>query len=178
MQYVAAYQVISFVVLCYNQEQEEKVMIVIGVDPDSEAHGIAIYREGKLEQLEKWNISALITFLSGQDDLSKILFSIENVMKNQFVYARNRHGSKSAQSKIAMHIGRCQQSQVEFQRVLSHFGVRFVLHPPQKNNWADTKLKPHFEKVTGWKGRSNSDCRSAAFFGYLALSNRQRALCL
>lgn len=151
-------------------------MIVIGVDPDSEAHGIAIYRNEKLEQLEKWNISGLITYLSDQNDLNEILFSIENVMKNQFVYARNRHGSKSAQSKIAMHIGRCQQSQVELERVLTHFGVKFVRFPPQRGNWSD--LKPHFEKVTGWKGRSNSDCRSAAFFGYLALSNRQKALSL
>jgi hypothetical protein len=153
-------------------------MIVVGIDPDSEAHGVAIYRDGKLEQLEKWNISALISYLSEQDDLSNILFSIENVMKNQFVYARNRHGSKSAQSKIAMHIGRCQQSQVELQRVLTHFGVRFVLHPPLKGNWSDTKFKPHFEKVTGWTGRSNSDTRAAAFFGYLALSNLQKALSL
>jgi hypothetical protein len=151
-------------------------MIVIGVDPDSEAHGIAIYRDGKLDQLEKWNISALITYLSGHDDLAGVMFSIENVMKNQFVYARNRHGSKSAQSKIAMHIGRCQQSQVELERVLTHFGVKFVRFPPQQGNWSDKKAQ--FEKVTGWKGRSNSDCRSAAFFGYLALSNRQKALSL
>lgn len=149
-------------------------MIVIGIDPDSEAHGIAIYRNGKLEQLEKWNISGLITFLSGQDDLSNILFSIENVMKNQFVYARNRHGSKSAQSKIAMHIGRCQQSQVELQRVLSHFGVKFVLHSPTGKNWNNQKAL--FEKVTGWNKRSNDDTRSAAYMGYLALSNRQKSL--
>lgn len=153
-------------------------MIVIGCDPDSEAHGIAIYRDGKLEQLEKWNISALITYLSGQDDLSEVLFSIENVMKNQFVYKRNQKKSKAAESKVAMSVGRCQQSQVELQRVLVHFGVKYELHSPQRGNWSDTKLKPHFEKVTGWKGRSNSDCRSAAFFGYLALSNRQRALSL
>lgn len=151
-------------------------MIVIGCDPDSEAHGIAIYRDGKLEQLEKWNISALITFLSGQDDLSEVLFSIENVMKNQFVYARNRKKSKAAESKVAMSVGRCQQSQVELERVLTHFGVKFVRFPPQRGNWSD--LESQFKKVTGWTGRSNSDCRSAAFFGYLALSNRQRALSL
>ena len=151
-------------------------MIVLGCDPDSEAHGIAIYRDGKLEQLEKWNISDLITFLAGSDDLDNLLFSIEDVMRNQFVYARNRHSSKSAQSKIAMHIGRCQQSQVEFQRVLGHFGVRFVLYPPSKGNWA--KNKPLFEKATGWTARSNEDGRSASYFGYLALADRQRNLSL
>jgi hypothetical protein len=152
------------------------MMIVIGCDPDSEAHGIAIYRDGKLEQLEKWNISAVITYLSGHDDLASVMFSIENVMKNQTVYARNRHKVKAAESKIAMSVGRCQQSQVELERVLTHFGVKFVRFPPQRGNWSD--LKPQFEKVTGWTGRSNSDCRSAAFFGYLALSNRQKALSL
>ncbi len=153
-------------------------MIVVGIDPDSEAHGVAIYRDGKLEQLEKWNISDLITFLSAHDDISELLFSIEDVMRNQFVYARNRHSSKSAQSKIAMHIGRCQQSQVELERVLGHFGVRFELHPPQKGNWSDTKLKAEFERATGWAGRSNADTRSAAYMGYLALADRQRNLSL
>lgn len=142
-------------------------MIVIGCDPDSKAHGIAIYRDGKLEQLEQWDISAVLTFINGQKDLSNIIFSIENVMKNQMVYARNRQSSKSAESKIAMHIGRCQQSQVELERVLTHFDVNFVRFPPQKGNWSDTKMKPLFKRLTGWNGMSNPDTRSAAFFGYL-----------
>ena len=142
-------------------------MIVLGCDPDSEAHGIAIYRDGKLEQLEKWNISDLITFLAGSDDLDNLLFSIEDVMRNQFVYARNRHSSKSAQSKIAMHIGRCQQSQVELERVLTHFGVKYELHSPSRKNWHNDKAL--FERVTGWSKRSNDDNRSAAYFGFLAI---------
>lgn len=143
-------------------------MIIVGVDPDSEAHGIAIFENGELIKLEKWGIADVLSFLPGRDGSKDLVFSIENVMKNQFVYARNRHDSKSAQSKIAMHIGRCQQAQVELERVLTHFGIKFVRFPPQKGNWANNKAL--FESATGWKSRSNEDTRSAAFFGYLFLT--------
>ena len=66
-----------------------------------------------------------------------------------------------------MSIGRCQQSQSELMRFLDEYKIKYVLHKPQKNNWA--KNKHQFEKVTGWVGRSNEDTRSAAYFGFLGL---------
>lgn len=86
-------------------------------------------------------------------------------MANQFVYSRNQKASKAAQSKVAMHIGRCQQVQIEIMQWLDALGVPYKLHKPQKGNWA--KDKAMFERVTGWKGRSNEDTRSAAYFGFL-----------
>ncbi|NKI17420.1 hypothetical protein HCU74_08320 [Spongiibacter sp. KMU-166] len=96
-----------------------------------------------------------------------MLFSIEDVMVNTFVYKRNRHASSAAQSKIAMQVGRVQQAQEELVRLLNHYGAKVVLQPPQRGNWA--KNKRLFEQATGWTGRSNDDTRSAAFFGWLAL---------
>lgn len=137
--------------------------ITIGVDPDSDGHSIAIYIDGNLAELTKWD---LMEFIAHAPD-SRILWAIENVMANQFVYKRNEKKTKAAQSKVAMHIGRCQQAQVELEKVLKYHGARYVLIKPLKGNWADTKLKDQFEKITGWTGRSNADTRSAAFFGYL-----------
>ena len=51
---------------------------------------------------------------------------------------------------------------------LDSLGVPYKLHKPQKGNWA--KDKARFEKVTGWKGRSNEDTRSAAYFGFLEIN--------
>lgn len=141
---------------------------VIGIDPDSEKFGYARYCNGELMALDNVALPDLVDkIMDGRELSNKIVVSIENVMANQFVYARNRKGSTANQSKIAMSIGRCQQAQVELMRWLDHYGIPYVLHKPQKGNWADNKAQ--FEKVTGWTGRSNPDTRSAAYFGYLAL---------
>lgn len=139
--------------------------IVIGIDPDSDRHGAAWYLDGKLENLLLINNIELINMIHACDVPARL--SIEDVMANQFVYARNRHGSTAAQSKIAMGIGRCQQAQVELMRWLDHYGIPYELHKPQKGNWADNR--PQFEKATGWRKQSNADTRSAAYFGFLAL---------
>jgi len=142
-------------------------VFTVGIDPDSERHGFAVYLNGTLITCAT---TTTIEILKEQFPLmwhGVINVSIEDVMANQFVYARNVKTSKAAQSKVAMHIGRCQQAQVELIRWLDHIGMGYELHKPQKGNWA--KDKAMFERMTGWTGRSNEDGRSAAYFGYLAL---------
>jgi len=139
--------------------------VVIGVDPDAKKHGTAVYVDGKLTELKMRNTLELVDEINHLGDMA--LVSIEDVMANQFVYTRNQKASKAAQSKVAMHIGRCQQAQVELMRWLDWYEIPYVLHKPQRGNWA--KNKAQFEKVTGWAGRSNEDTRSAAYFGFLAI---------
>ena len=145
-------------------------MIVIGVDPDSDRHGVAIYLNGKLDALEMMDNVELIEHISAK--FSLILVSIENVMANNFIYTRNEKASKAEQSKVGLCVGRCQQAQKELMRWLDHYSVPYVLHKPTRGNWA--KNKAQFEAVTGWKGRSNVDTRSAAYFGMLALKAAKR----
>jgi hypothetical protein len=145
-------------------------MIVIGVDPDSKKHGIAIYNDGKLIELNEWGIAELIE--SAHMLRGEVLFSIEDVASQSFVYARNVN-SKAVQSNIAMKVGRCQQAQIEFQRMLDHLGFKYVLHKPQRGNWA--KKKAMFERTTGWTKRSNEDTRSAAYFGFLEAIKKRGA---
>lgn len=139
--------------------------IIIGIDPDSKAHGVAFYRNGELYALEMLNNKQLLIDHQLATCDWDILVSIEDVCANNFVYARNNKGNKAVTSKIAMAIGRCQQSQKELMMWLDNYNVKYVLHKPQKGNWA--KNKAQFEKVTGWTGRSNEDTRSAAYFGWL-----------
>ena len=142
--------------------------IIVGIDPDSDRHGFAVFNDRKLivcalattVEIFRWHLPRL-------HESGAVMFSIENVMQNQFVYARNRKASKAAESKVAMHIGRCQQAQLELMKWLDYYKIPYVLHAPQKGNWSDKKAL--FEKITGWTGRSNPDSRAAAFFGYLAL---------
>ena len=147
---------------------------VIGVDPDSERHGFAIYENGKLITCATATtveiVDTHLLLLIGH----KMRFGIEDVMSNQFVYARNTRSNKTVQSKIAMHIGRCQQAQVELMRWLDSLHIEYSLFKPQAGNWAKNKVQ--FERVTGWSGRSNEDSRSAAFFGFLALQKDHKKL--
>lgn len=144
-------------------------MITIGIDPDSDKHGVAIYDNGKLVALEMMNDIDIATKII--PDLLKngikCLFSIEDVNSQNFIYDRNVKTSTKATIEVARALGKCQQAQVSLQRMLDYYGIAYVNYPPQGGNWKG--LKTQFKLVTGWKGKSNDDTRSAAFFGFLAL---------
>lgn len=148
---------------------------VIGVDPDSDRHGIAIYQGGSLKELAMWNLPDVIDYLdrikTAGDQMP--IFSIENVLANNFVYTRNSRANKAAHAKVALSVGRCQQSQAELMRILDRFGAPYqTVNPTKENTWA--KNKSAFERFTGWTRKSNADTRSAAFFGFLLLNRSTR----
>ncbi len=138
---------------------------VVGLDPDSDKHGVAVFVGGVLKELLNLDLPGLRAWLDTQR--VPLLFSIEDVVSQSFVYVRNTKASKAAQSKVGVAIGRCQQAQVEVRRELDARGIQYRLFKPMSGNWADNKRM--FEAATGWSGRSNSETRSAAFFGALAV---------
>lgn len=145
---------------------------VVGIDPDAERHGFALYDHGHLAVLDTLPLVEIVRDYPSLAARGRVVFSVEHVASNGFVYSRNRHSSTSAQSKIAMGIGRCQQAQLELLRWLDHLGAEYVLYKPQAGNWADVPRL--FAQHTGWTGRSNADTRAAAFFGHLALCDYKR----
>lgn len=145
-------------------------MLIVGIDPDAESHGVAVYESGKLVELSKLQLVPIIEKFSGVE----VLFSIENVLANKFVYRRNQHNNAVVQSNIAMKVGRVQQAQAELMRLLDHLKKPYVLYEPQKGNWA--KDRAGFELATGWAKNSNEDTRAAAYFGYLALRDSGQCL--
>lgn len=138
--------------------------IVIGVDPDSTAHGIAIYKDGNLTELHTWALPEIIAYLR-DSTADNITFSIEDVKANKGIF--RSHNKNRAMGEIGRRLGMVQQSQVELERILDFIGIPYKLFKPQRGNWA--KCKQQFEKVTKWQGRSNADTRSAAFMGWLAI---------
>ena len=146
-------------------------MITVGIDPDSDKYGVAFYVDGKLQSLRMMDIGLIALWIAGMRG-KDIQFGIEDVLSKSCVYSRNSHESKAAQSNIGVKIGRCQQSQKAIMDLLEAYEIPYKLFRPNFRNWAKTKNKPQFEKVTGWQGKSNQDTRSAAFFGYLALQSK------
>jgi hypothetical protein len=143
--------------------------LVIGIDPDSEKHGVSIYIDKKIEALFSITLIDLLNLINGQvkfnQSINEIEIHIEDVCANSAVF-RGGH-SVSVQQSLARRLGKCQQSQVEVERMAEHLGVKVVKHKISKK-WKCAKIgKAEFERVTGWIGRSNEDTRSAAWFGFL-----------
>lgn len=147
--------------------------IVIGCDPDSKAHGVAIYVDKRITELKSMSLVELsLTIYKAQSlESNEISIHIEDVCANNAVFIkpkRSYSGKDLAEVKARSRtLGMCQQSQTEVERLADYLGVKVVKHKISKM-WK--KDKAQFEKVTGWKGRSNEDTRSAAYFGFLGLN--------
>lgn len=146
-----------------------KNKLCIGIDPDSEAHGVAIYQGKELQTLSTMTLMEIQHYITKNKN-NIYAFVIENVMAYNFVYYRNaKNNNVKVTNKIAMHVGRNQQSQMELQRCLDYHGINYFLIKPCDGNWANNEEL--FKKITGWKKRSNRDTRSAAYFGFLYAKN-------
>lgn len=145
---------------------------VIGIDPDSNKHGVAIYENKKLIALESLSLMSVMSFLQSLHDnegplLDLVEIHIENVCGNNAVFAERRNRANfNTIAKMSNGVGKCQQAQIELERMLIRFQLVPVKHKVSK---AWKKDKKQFELVTGWTGRSNEDTRSAAYFGWLGL---------
>lgn len=143
--------------------------ITIGIDPDAEKHGVAVYHGQDLTMLYNMTLIQIMKLL--EEDIVRmadsIVFAIENVAANNFIYGRNECRSPKKMAEKGRCLGRVQQAQIELMRMLDELGVEYKLYKPQRGNWANNENQ--FKQVTGWHGRSNQDVRAAAFFGYLAL---------
>ncbi len=141
--------------------------IIIGIDPDSKKHGVAVYKDKKITELdcfELFDIHNLLFEMSTEERLT-VEFHVEDVCANNAIFRKGNN--VSVQQSIARRLGMVQQSQVELERLAEWWELPVVKHKISKM-WK--KDKAQFEKVTGWKGRSNEDTRSAAYFGWLGCS--------
>ena len=147
--------------------------IIIGCDPDSKAHGIAIYEDGVLIHLKSMPILELMELMQEyvyNDDVDSIVAHIENVKVNSssgFHYKKK--DSQAVKAKKSENVGMCKQAQSEVERLFDYFGIE-VVHHKISGAWKKGDMqKNQFKLATKWKGRSNEDTRSAAYFGYLGL---------
>ena len=141
--------------------------MIIGIDPDSKAHGVSVYSNGELTDLNCMTlleINDMLTFGFDKIMKSNCEVHIEDVCANNAIFRKGN--TVLVQQSIARRLGMVQQSQVELERLFKYWEIPVVKHKISK---AWKKDKAQFEKVTGWTGRSNEDTRSAAYFGWLGL---------
>jgi len=150
--------------------------IVIGIDPDADRYGVAIYKNSKLCELHRMRVIELFK-LAIDYRILKCVVVIEDVKKNSFIFSRNEKKNEFVQNKVAQSVGMCKQAQNVAEQIFEHYGIKMIKQEPIKGNWAPAKMKPQFQQITGWQGRSNEDTRSAAFLAFLHLERvRQEGL--
>lgn len=141
-------------------------MIVIGIDPDSKAHGVAFYYDGELVNIDRLKRRELIIEVEEWLSVDYTVLSIENVLANSSTW-RAKAGEKAAVSaKKGMAIGKLHQATQELIDDLDGLHIPYKLHKVS-SKWKDQQGKKEFERITGWNKRSNEDTRSAAYFGFL-----------
>jgi len=143
--------------------------IVIGVDPDSDKHGVAEYWDGKLVNLYSMRLMDLRDLLEDIKPRDSIEIHIEDVcgISNSGFHVRAKD-PLPVKLKKAENVGMCKQAQREVEYLAEYLGIKLIKHPISKR-WKSQQEKIQFEKVTGWTGRSNEDTRSGAYMGYLGL---------
>lgn len=143
---------------------------VIGIDPDTSKHGVAIYRNCKLVELHSMELMDIVYKIIIPHKTTIInphlVFSIEDVEAVKGIYTRNIASNAVATTKVAQNVGACKHAYRELIKALDYHSINYVTHKPTRHNWA--KNKERFEQITGWNKKSNADTRSAAYFGYLA----------
>lgn len=143
--------------------------IIIGCDPDSQASGIAFYANGKLERLKCMSLIEIYKlFDSNKFNCNFTELHIEDLNGNKCSsFNHNKKMSQSVKYKVSESVGKCKQVQVEIERIAEHFGIKIV-HHKVSSAWKKGEAQTNqFKLVTKWKGRSNEDSRSSAYFGFL-----------
>jgi hypothetical protein len=143
-------------------------MIIIGIDPDSDKHGVAIFHSDGLFMLKRLSLMDIhdeLIRLNPNRLEPNIEIHIEDVCGVSYSgFHYKQEESQEVKAKKSENVGMCKQAQKEVERLAERRNIKVVKHKISKC-WK--KDKKQFELVTGWKGRSNEDTRSAAYFGWL-----------
>ena len=140
-------------------------MITIALDPDIEASGMAIIKEGAIVSMFKVPFPELIEQIVNAHRNGEIVVKLEDVEANKPMFVRNLAGAKQAM-KVAQNVGMCKGVARMIKESLEYHGVTVQMIKPLKGAVKKAKKDAsYFNQITGWEKRSNEDCRDAALIG-------------
>jgi hypothetical protein len=160
----------------HNTIGSKLIDMVIGVDPDADKNGVAVFINGELTCLNTLDTLDFYFFIENfayDKRFRKILVSIEDVKSKGATFsATNRKGGQKVMNRISQNVGQCKHAQTEIERCCKRLNVDIVHYPPSSmfKKGAQVKL---FKERTGFKGRCNEDERSAAHFGLIAIAHNR-----
>jgi hypothetical protein len=141
-------------------------MKYIGIDPDLHKNGMAIIENGEFTRLTVISFPCLCELFESHVMDPEVLFFIEDVNKHKPTFYRGKM-SPSVMNNISQKVGMVKGVGTKIIEMLQHYHCNYVLVAPIKGLLKKTKDdRLLFEKLTGWKGKSNADNRDAAMLIY------------
>jgi hypothetical protein len=135
---------------------------IIGIDPDAQKSGVALVEVNRIVEMQKMALPELIEYCVGMAISHNIIVKIEDV--ESWKNVRQRPGQNfAAMRKISQNVGQVKQAARSIVEMLVSKGITPVIVKPLRGPIKQAKKNSaYFNKVTGWTGRSNEDCRDAA----------------
>lgn len=145
-------------------------MLIIGIDPDLSASGVAVITPAKaIVEMKRVKFSELVEYMRLQAAKveGRILIKMEdpNTLKPTFPRAIPRAMNKQAvNNRISQNVGQVKAVATLMLEVLTEAGFNVVPCRPLTGGHKSRCKKDaaYFNKLTGWTARSNEDCRDAA----------------
>lgn len=148
-------------------------MLIIGIDPDLIASGVAVTTERRfVAELTKVKLSGLVEFMHLQAAKvdGRILIKMEdpNLLKPTFPRVLNHKLTPAQRTatmrKISQDVGKVKATATLIMELLKDAGFNVVACRPLVGGHKARCKKDadYFNKLTGWQGRSNEDSRDAA----------------
>jgi hypothetical protein len=131
--------------------------LYIGIDPDTSKNGVGFwYKESKKLELEN------LTFFELFDALKqlKIRYNITVIIDAGWLNKSNFHvvgTNKNVNGKIGERVGANHETGKKIAEMCDYLGVEYQLNRPTKSK----VNKEVFDKITGYKGRTNQETRDA-----------------
>lgn len=138
-------------------------MIIVGIDPDLKASGVAVVSGKAIGQLKNVRFCEMLEFLA-QFDKELVVVKLENPEANKGLFASHATKNKAVSIKVATNVGQVMAVTRLLHEMLEHAGytvklVRPIRGPMKMQAKTDAA---YFNKITGWTGKSNADQRDAA----------------
>lgn len=154
----------------------ERIKYVVGIDPDLTKSGVGIY-DGRNIVLKTMSFWELIEFIDEKSTRVDTLFVFEDINSNNAYHKGSGHGEK-VKMTIMRKTGQAQGIAKLIEEYMKKKNVPYVMQKPLKGvlkKWKkDTDL---FQKMTGYKGRSNQDNRDAIALAVFGASSYTRIEC-
>jgi len=141
-------------------------MLVVGIDPDSKKHGVAILSGTKIIMMGSLDTDALVSRLTIEAKLSKLLIKLEDVNRVSAIYQRPGT-SRQQMLKIAQNVGACKVVAKQLLERLVSAGLRVnMVNPLPRGLSGKIHTNESFCRLTGWAGKTNGDNRDAAMIAF------------
>ena len=150
-------------------------MLIIGIDPDLEASGVATVRNGNIESLCTMDFFDLMNLIQFQNEMDQnVIFAVEDVEHNKALYAKHNGQNAKVREKIGQNIGQAKGVTRLIEKYLIRLNCRYVMVTPLKGRFKQAKKdKTYFNQLTGWTGNSNADKRDAAMIALYGIKSGQ-----